>query len=731
MTDKSEYKTFEDLMNLLGSSDKEYDTELIKRAFIKAKTSHGEQRRVSGIPYILHPISVAYILAELGMDSQSIAAALMHDILEDTSTGKSEIRNEFGEEIANLVDGVTKFKIIDSSEEEQHTRSVRKMLIAMSQDIRVIIIKLADRLNNMRTIECMPDHKRRKKSLENMELFVPIAHRLGIRSIKEELEDLSFKYLDPAAYKEIEQSLELNKDDREKFLQSIKDELMKKLGPLFPHIHIEGRIKSANGIYRKVFLKGRTMEEVYDIYAVRVIVDTVNDCYNVLGIIHEMFNPIPNRFKDYISMPKPNMYQSLHTTVLGTQGIPFEVQIRTFDMHKTSEYGIAAHWKYKLKSLENKDALEKCLSWVKKLVDDENENEDLSDIVRNIKLDLAPEEVFALTPKGEPIALPTGATVIDFAYAIHTEIGHRMIGAKVDKRIVPIDYRVKTGEIIEIITTKETGRGPSRDWLKIVRTSEARNKIKQWFKREKRGSNIITGRMVMEKELKRNNISLNEEELIKLIEPYFRRGTYSGLDDFYAAIGYGGIMVSKVINVIKEKLLKLRAQTNCTEGGERSSDSGNNTKGHFGIELDGVTNCLVKLGNCCHPLPQDDIIGFVTRGSGVTIHRTDCKNVPKHIRDDENFGRWIKANWSGRYSAVFLSSLEIISENKNTLLSDLTSQLFHLNTKIQEMSSRNIDTNKIITIVTVSIRSPEQLNAIVSTLSKVSGVISIKRAFVN
>lgn len=725
MANSSEYKTFEDLIKVLKDSGKKYDIEMITNAFLKAKSAHGEQKRVSGIPYIFHPISVAYILVELGMDSQSVAAALMHDILEDTSAGKNEIRSEFGDEIANLVDGVTKFKIIDSSEEEQHTRSIRKMLTAMSQDIRVIIIKLADRLNNMRTIECMPDRKRRKKSLENMELFVPIAHRLGIRSVKEELEDLSLKYLDPVAYTEIEQSLELKKADREKFLESIKSKIMQKLSPLFPHIHIEGRIKSTNGIYRKVFLKGRTMDEVYDIYAVRVIVDTVNDCYNALGIVHEMFNPIPNRFKDYISMPKPNMYQSLHTTVLGQEGIPFEVQIRTFDMHKTAEYGIAAHWKYKLSTLDNKDALEKCLSWVKKMVDEQNESEDLSDIVGSIKLDLAPEEVFVLTPKGTAITLPAGATVIDFAYAIHTEVGHRMIGAKVDKRIVPIDYEVKTGEIVEIITTKETGRGPSRDWLKIARTSEARNKIRQWFKREKREDNIITGRAIIEKEFKKHNISLEDKELTKVIEPYFKGGKFSNLDDFYAAIGYGGIPAFKIITNIREKILKPKLQSSTAQNNVASIK--NKSKGSFGIDLDGVTNCLVKLANCCQPLPHDNIVGFITRGYGVSIHRTDCKNVPKDIEKNDHTERWIKATWIGEHNSQFLTSLEIISENKNTLLSDLTSQLYHLNVRINEMNSKSMKQDKIITILTISVKGPEQLNAVVNALSKVSGVISIRR----
>lgn len=727
--DKSLYKTFDELINLLNKSDKKYNINMINRAFLKAQKFHGNQKRVSGVPYILHPISVAYILAELGMDSQCIVAAILHDVVEDTSADIKDIKNEFGEEISKLVDGVTKFKIIDSSAEEQHTRNVRKMMIAMSQDIRVIIIKLADRLNNMRTIACMPEKKRRRKSFENMELFVPIAHRLGIRSVKEELEDLSLKYLDPVAYKEIEQSLELNKHEREKFLENIKIKIMEKIGPLFPNVKIEGRIKSTNGIYRKVFLKGRTMEQVYDIYAIRVIVDTVNDCYNALGIIHDTFKPIPNRFKDYISIPKPNMYQSLHSTVLGTEGIPFEVQIRTWDMNKTAEYGIAAHWKYKLSTLENKDALEKCLSWIKKMVNDQNEGGDLSDIVGNIKLDLAPEEVFVLTPKGKVITLPNGATVIDFAYAIHTQIGHRMIGAKVDKRIVPLDYKVKTGEIIEIITTKETGRGPSRDWIKFVRTSEARNKIRQWFKREKRSENILTGHVALERDLKKYNINLNENELIQLIEPYLKRSHCSSINDFYASIGYGGISLNKLLPRIKENYSKLKSSNNDNSHIIVKTDKPIvKSFSNSSIELEGIKNCLVKLSNCCHPIPYDNIIGFITRGNGVSIHRTDCKHVPKDIKTCKEPQRWIKASWTSEITGKFSSSLEILAENKNNVLPNLTLQLYHLNISINSMNSKTIQSGRLLILITITVSGPNQLNAIISTLSsQVSGVISIKR----
>ena len=723
MRSSPEYRTFEELVSFLEKSDKKYDMQLIKKAFDYAKKAHGKQKRVSGVDYILHPVSVAYILAELGMDTQSIAAALLHDVLEDTSAGVDEIKNEFGSEIAKLVDGVTKFKIIDSTEEEQQIISVRKMLVAMSQDIRVIIIKLADRLNNMRTIACMPDKKRIKKSIENMELFVPIAHRLGISSVKEELEDLSLKYIDPEAYKKIEDSLKLKENDREKLLNNIKTKILKKIAPIFPKVHIEGRVKSINGIYNKVFLKGRTMEEVYDIYAIRVIVNTINECYNVLGIIHEMFNPIPNRFKDYISIPKPNMYQSLHTTVLSQEGIPFEFQIRTWDMHKTAEYGVAAHWKYKLNPLENKDALEKYLSWVKNIVDYHGDNEDLNDIVGNIKLDLAPEEVFALTPKGEAISLPMGATVIDFAYAIHTEIGHRMIGAKVDKRIVPITHKLKTGEIVEIIAAKETGRGPSRDWLKIVKTSEARNKIRQWFKKEKRSDNIVEGKIALERELKRNGLFLSSDEIKMSIEPFLRRKNYHALDDLYAAIGYGGVKLQNIVSAVKEQYLK---NVDVSNTKPLSDDHNKRDKEEESqIKLDGVENCLYRLSRCCYPIPYDDIIGFVTRGSGVSIHRCSCKNVPKIISKDNQPERWIKATWAGKFKGSFVASLEILSENN--ILPELTMQLNHLKIKISSISSRSIENEKTITILDIVVNGTDQLNAVITTLSQIVGIIYVKR----
>ena len=551
-------QTYEELLELIQGSGREFDMEMIGKAYHLADGAHQGQKRLSGEPYIIHPLAVACILVELGMDSESVVGGLLHDVVEDTDYTLEDIRKLFNPQVANLIDGVTKLgKIPYSSREEQQAENIRKMLIAMSEDIRVIIIKLADRLHNMRTLEFKPPQKQRDTALESMEVYAPIAHRLGIRAVKEELEDLSLQYLDPVAYHEIEDALAMQSKDRAAFIERTKKEIKQRVSTIIPNVYLEGRVKSINGIYRKMFIQGKNLDEIYDVYAVRVIVDTVTDCYNVLGLIHDMFRPIPNRFKDYISTPKPNMYQSLHTTVLSADGIPFEVQIRTWEMHYTAEYGIAAHWKYKL-GMTRSNSMDERLAWIRQMLENQKDNEDATDIVRAIKSDLAPEEVFVFTPKGQVISLPAGSTVIDFAYAIHSAVGNRMVGAKVDKRIVPIDYRVKTGEIVEILTTKEVGHGPSRDWLKIVKTSEARNKIRQWFKKERREENIVEGRSELEREFRRNNIELTDEILQNLMDTVGKRNSCATLDDLYAAIGYGGIQLWKIMPRIREEYNKAR-----------------------------------------------------------------------------------------------------------------------------------------------------------------------------
>ncbi|HEX3039397.1 MAG TPA: bifunctional (p)ppGpp synthetase/guanosine-3',5'-bis(diphosphate) 3'-pyrophosphohydrolase [Caproiciproducens sp.] len=719
-------KTYDDLLALIKASERDYDMKVIDRAYQLALKSHEEQKRLSGSPYISHPVAVSCILVELGMDTESVAAGLLHDVVEDTPVNLEQIKKEFGPEIANLTDGVTKLgRIPYSSREEQQAENLRKMLIAMADDIRVIIIKLADRLHNMRTIEFMPPQKQRDKALENMEVYAPIAHRLGIRAVKEELEDLSLKCLDPVAYQEIENSLALRSSERKEFIELTKKRIIERMTPIIPNVYLEGRVKSINGIYRKMFIQNHSMDEIYDIYAVRVIVDTVNDCYNVLGVIHDMFRPIPNRFKDYISTPKPNMYQSLHTTVIGKEGIPFEVQIRTWEMHHTAEYGIAAHWKYKLGLNGAKgDSLEQRLAWIRQMLENQKDNEDATDLVRTIKSDLAPDEVFVFTPKGDVISLPSGSTVIDYAYAIHSAVGNRMTGAKVDKRIVPIDYRVKTGEIIEIITSKET-HGPSRDWLKIVKTSEARNKIRAWFKKEKREENIIEGKAELEREFRRNGIELTDAELAAVLEKIGAKQNCTSADDVYSAIGYGGIQLWKIMPKIKEDYLKVKRPAPPMVTAPQKPAV---RKPIGGVTVDGMDNCLIKFSRCCNPLPGDDIIGFITRGFGVSIHKRSCSNVPQDISEAPEPERWIRAHWTGDVKEEFKSTLEIIANDRSGLLADVTQQLFNMHIFIHSLNSRETRDGSAIIYATITINGLEHLKGIISKLSNIEGIMSIRRS---
>ena len=720
-------KTFEDLKAGIAASEHDYDMSVIERAYRLADDSHKEQKRLSGAPYISHPVAVACILVELGMDTESVAAGLLHDVVEDTPISIEQIRRQFGAEIAGLTDGVTKLgRIPYSSRELQQAENLRKMLIAMNEDIRVIIIKLADRLHNMRTSEYWEPQKQRDKARENMEVYAPIAHRLGIRAVKEELEDLSLRILDPVAYREIEDGLELRSSERKRFIETTKKRISERVSLSIPNVYLEGRVKSINGIYRKMFVQGRSMDEIYDIYAVRVIVDTVNDCYNVLGVIHDMFRPLPNRFKDYISTPKPNLYQSLHTTVIGKEGIPFEVQIRTWEMHHTAEYGIAAHWKYKLGMVVGKeDSFEKRLSWIRQMLDNEKDSEDATDLVRMIKSDLVPEEVFVFTPRGDVISLPAGSTVIDFAYAIHSAVGNRMTGAKVDKRIVPLDYRVKTGEIVEVLTTKEA-RGPSRDWLKIVRTSEARNKIRTWFKHEKRDENIVEGRAEMERELRRNGIAADEEELNAILLKLAPRNNCTTVEDVYAAIGYGGISMWKIMPKVKDAWQKEHAAAvpAVPQIQEKKQAARKNAAG---VVVDGMDNCLIKFSRCCNPLPGDEIIGFITRGFGVSIHKRSCSNVPRDLSEATEPERWVKVHWAGSVDEEFKTTIEMVAEDRSGLLADITQQLFSMRLFIHSLNSRETKDGTAFISATISITNLEQLKTIMTRLSGVSGVISIRR----
>ena len=724
--------TIDVLIQKILDTDKQYDLSKIVAAYELAEKYHHDQKRESGEPYIVHPVAVAYILLELGMDTDTICAALLHDVVEDTPCTLEELHKQFGSDVAMLVNGVTKLgKVEIFTKEEQKAENIRKILLAMSDDIRVIIIKLSDRLHNMRTLGYCSENKRRTIAHETMNIYSPIAHRLGISSIQNELEDLAFRYLDPFAYDEIEKQMALRKDAREKLVRDLVAAIRERLSKDFDPVPcVEGRVKSNYGIYKKVYRDGKEIDQIYDRYAVRVIVNTVTECYSVLGIIHDMYRPIPARFKDYISTPKPNMYQSLHTTVIGRQAIPFEVQIRTWEMHQMAEYGIASHWKYKegIKSSEKDD---KRLAWIRRIIESQQESNDVEEIVRAIKNDLAPEDVFAFTPKGDMISLPVGSTVIDFAYAIHTEIGHRMCGAKVDKKMVSYDYQIKTGEIVEILTSNVEGHGPSRSWLGICKTNEAKSKIRSWFKKERREENIFEGRAALEREFRRNMIHVPEEELEEFLSLDMKRHNCDTVDDFFAAIGYGGVQLSKVIQRLKAEYNKRYAEKIKSEN-EEIKTAPKHSSSNSGVVVDGVEDCAVKFARCCNPIPGDEIIGFITRGHGISIHKKDCQNYLSQRNSEAAKDRWIKASWevseNPKQSAYFKVTLDIIAVDRIGLLADVSSALAMINVYIYECTSRELKNGNAILSVTLSIAGMDMLNTIIAKIKKIRNVISVERS---
>ena len=719
------------LIKLVRENMTENDVSLVEKAYFIAKKAHEGQFRFSGEPYIIHPVSVAIILYNLGMDGESMAAALLHDVVEDTDMTKENIQEEFGEDVANLVEGVTKLgKVPIFTKEEQQAENVRKMLMAMSQDIRVIIIKLADRIHNMRTLSFMRPDKRREKAQETLEIYAPIAHRLGIRGVKEELEDLAISYLDPVAYKEIRDRLEQQQSKRKEYLDSIQKKISERIKLVVPNASISGRIKSVHGIYRKMYMQGKSFDEIYDIYAVRIIVDDVIDCYNCLGIIHDMFKSIPGRFKDYISTPKANMYQSLHTTVIGDEGIPFEVQIRTWEMHRTAEYGVAAHWKYKL-GMSGRQKFEEKFSWIRQLLESQNVSENPQDIVNTIKTDLVQEEVFVFTPKGTVINLPAGATVVDFAYAIHSAVGNRMVGAKVDGRIVPIDYVVKTGEIVEIITSSQQNKGPSRDWLKFVKTSSARNKIRSWFKKERREENILEGKMEVEREFKRNFIRLNDQQFDKFILEVAQRQRFNSADDFFAAIGYGGVSINKMMPHIKDEYVKEFKQTEPAEEDVikiTKPSQKKRAKSQDGVVIEGIDNCLIKLSKCCSPVPGDKIIGFITRGHGVSIHKRDCTNVPKVIELADEPDRWIPAGWDSSVKEDFTATVSMTCLDRVGLMADVSKMIADMRVMIYGINTKSKKDGRASLELTIGVNGIEHLNGVMAKLRKINGVLDVERS---
>ena len=720
-------KTFEQLVEKIRASEKPYDLEKITQAYKVAEKAHEGQLRTSGDPYITHPLAVASILLDYCMDTDTICAALLHDTVEDTDVTLDELRKKFGEDVALMVDGVTKIGLVPLvSKEEQQAENIRKILMALSKDIRVIIIKLADRLHNMRTLAARPPEKQRKTSLETMNFYAPIAHRLGMSDVKEEMEDIAIHYLDPYGCKEVEEQIALHKEERDAFIDSIKKRIRERISDIKPEPIIEGRVKSIYSIYKKVYVKNKRFDEIYDIYAVRVIVQSVIECYNVLGVIHDMFRPIPYRFKDYIATPKPNRYQSLHTTVIGREGIPFEVQIRTVEMHNTAQYGVAAHWKYKA-GISGNVSGEKRFDWIRQLLERQQEADDVEAIADAIKTDLSPDEVFVFTPKGDVVALPTGATVLDFAYHIHTQVGNKMTGAKVGGRMVSFDYVVHTGEIVEILTSGSPNYGPNRNWIEIAKTTEAKSKIRSWFKKECREENIERGREELEREFKRNNIAITPE----LLQTFASRQRLDSVDDLYAAIGYGGVSMAKIVQRIKEDQLRNHKEQQAIQAAAENpmeSISENNRRSRKkGIIIEGMENCLVKFAQCCNPLPGDPIIGFVTRGFGVSIHKQDCVNVVNNRDDPENKDRWLKATWAGVEDSTYRATIDVIAEDRITIFADITTAIAANHIPLQEMNGHHLKNGNLDLVVTVEIAGVEQLSNVMGRIQKIPGVISVER----
>ncbi len=719
--------TIDMIIQKILDEEKQYDLSKIITSYEFAAKAHANQVRSSGEPYITHPLAVAYILLEFGMDTDTICAALLHDVVEDTDVTLDEIKKLFGQDVAMLVDGVTKLgKIPLFTKEEQQAENVRKILLAMSQDIRVIIIKLCDRLHNMRTLQYRPAAKQRNTALETMNIYAPIAHRLGMKTLKDEIEDIAFRYLDPYAYGEIERMLEIRSDKREAFIESIKSEISARFKEdnFGSEPQIDGRVKSIYGIYKKAFLQGKSFDEIYDKYAVRIIVNNVSECYNALGIIHDMFRPIPNRFKDYIATPKANMYQSLHTTVIGREGIPFEVQIRTWDMHHTAEYGIAAHWKYK-EGISGKDRLENRLAWIRQIIEAQQETDDVEEIVRTIKNDLSPEDIFAFTPKGDMISLPVGSTIVDFAYAIHTQVGNKMKGAKVDGKLVSLDYKLTTGEIVEIITSNDENHAPNRAWLEICRTNEARSKIRSWFKKERREENIVNGKAELEREFKRNFIHLTEEQLPEFLADDMKRHNCSTIVDFYAAIGYGGVILSRIMQRLKDKYQKYYEQPESIE----QKAPPKVTKSSSGVIVEGESNIIVKFAQCCNPLPGDDIIGFITKGHGVSIHKQDCPTyIAAQSKEPE---RWVDARWASAASVntTYKVTLDIVAKENILIIADLTKLMAELHIPLTNISVSMLKNGNANVLATINAAGVAQLNNIIARIKKLPDVISVDRTF--
>ena len=709
------------------------DLRQIREAFEYAREHHGTQMRRDGTPFITHPLQVAQIVAEMRLDSESITAALLHDCIEDTDSSYEDIARRFSPTIADIVDGVTKLtRVKYSSMEEEQMENLRKMLFAMSKDIRVILIKIADRLHNMRTMEYQTPAKQKKKSFETMEIYAPIAHRLGMQKVKWELEDLSLKYLDPVAFNDIEARLEAESREHGQFMTDVQQQIQSRLTELgIPNATVYGRVKHPYSIYRKMYGQEKTMEEVYDLFAFRVIVDTVADCYNVLGVIHDLYRPILGRFKDYIATPKPNMYQSLHTTVIGEEGILFEVQIRTYEMHAIAEYGVAAHWKYKqnITSTGGEGAYE----WIRRLLENQ-EDADAEEFIHSLKIDMFSDEVFVFTPRGDVVNLPAGSTPIDFAYSIHSAVGNTMVGAKVNGRIVGFDCQLHNGDIVEISTSK-SAHGPSRDWVNIAKSSEARSKIRQWFKRERREENIAQGRASFESELKHAGLDVRQITDPAVLPVLLKRLRFQSLDEMYAAIGYGGYTALKAVNRIREELRHMNRVAAVAKAAKEAAEKAakepkpapaRKVKSEKGIIVEGLSNCLVKFSKCCSPVPGDEIVGFITRGYGVSVHRKDCPNANPERNPSEQ-GRWIKVSWSDDCFDSYNTALEVICKDRPNLLVDISTVLSTCKASVTGLNIHTTADGFALFHMVIAVSDAKQLNQIIRKIYNISSVMKVNR----
>ena len=694
------------------------DMALIDRAVDYAREKHKDQKRKDGSPYIIHPLAVAEIVAEIGLDTDAILGALLHDCIEDTDSTYDDIARNFGPTVASLVEGVTKLTRVEySTLEEQQMENLRKMFMAMSKDIRVILIKIADRLHNTRTMQYQSPAKQISKSRETMDIYAPLAHRLGMQKIKWELEDTSLKYLDPEGYNEIMRYLNAHQAEADAFMKAIQSKITTRLSAVGIHGSIYGRIKHVYSIYRKMKAQNKTIDELYDMYAFRVIVDSIPDCYNVLGHIHDLFNLVPGRFKDYISTPKPTMYQSLHTTVIGQQGIPFEVQIRTWEMHETAEYGIAAHWKYK-QGVAGGD--EKQFEWVRRLLETQQDS-DAEDYIHSLKVDMFDDEVFVFTPKGKVISLPAGSTPIDFAYAIHSAVGNSMIGAKVNNRIASYDAPLHNGDIVEILTSK-SAKGPSRDWLNICQSNQARVKIKQWFKREKREENIVRGKASFEAELRHAGVDPDILQNAEILPVILKKVSFECLDDMYAAIGYGGLTAAKAVGRIRDDLTKATR----TLAPKPLARQGTPAVNSSGVIVEDIGSCMIKFSRCCTPVPGDEIIGFITKGYGVSVHRKDCPNARAAL-DPAQKGRWVKVTWAEAPDVMFSTSLEIEADDRDGLMLDVATILTSLRLRTSEMSARSVGGGTAIVCLRFGVHNLTELENVRTRLRGISGVHNVER----